>query len=124
MRAPGDKLARGRWRRSAVGGQSDGAVAVGGVAVLSRCTASGPAGEASGLERPIFRIKDHRAGLATMVCLTAQRPVGTPVDAGVRGCETRNETGQILGFNRSSKVCQMGSWAGAHRRMRDPLVRQ
>lgn len=45
------------------------------------------------LERPIFRIKYHLAGLAMMVFLPAQRPA---VYAGRRSCtwvyETTNET--------------------------------
>src|SRR5262249_28439353 len=55
MRTLGGKVARGRWRWSAVGRSPTESLAVGGVAVLSRCTASGPGGEACGLERPIFR---------------------------------------------------------------------
>jgi hypothetical protein len=53
MRTPGAEVVRGRWRRSVVGRSSMEPLEVGGVAVLVRCMASGPAGETTRLERPI-----------------------------------------------------------------------
>ena len=48
-------------------------------------------------DRPLFRIKDHRLGLATVVCLPAQRPA---VNVDRRRCtwmyETANETAAQL----------------------------
>jgi hypothetical protein len=55
MRTPGAEVARGRWCRSAVGRSLMEPLAVGGVAVFARCTASEVAGAATGLERPIFK---------------------------------------------------------------------
>ena len=55
MRTLGAELVRGRWSRSAIGRSPMKPLGVGGVAVLPRCTACGPAGKARGPELPIFR---------------------------------------------------------------------
>jgi hypothetical protein len=51
MRTLGCEVVRGRWRWSVIGRSPMKPLAVAGVAVLARCTASGPAGEVTGLER-------------------------------------------------------------------------
>jgi hypothetical protein len=78
MRTLGAEVARGRWRRSVVGRSPMEPLAVGGVAVLARCTAAGPAGEAMGLE---LLISEGFAGPggSTMGHLTGQYNVLTPL---------------------------------------------
>ena len=49
MRTPGAEVVRGRWRWSVIGRSLMEPFAVGGVAVLAHCTASGPAGGAIAL---------------------------------------------------------------------------
>jgi hypothetical protein len=65
MRTPGGEVARGRWGRSAVDRSLWESLAVDGVAVLVRCTASGPAGEAVSLELPLFRLSGHPVAPST-----------------------------------------------------------
>jgi hypothetical protein len=52
MRTLGAEVVRSCWRWSVIGRIPTEPLAVGGVAVLSRCMASGPAGEDTSLERP------------------------------------------------------------------------
>jgi hypothetical protein len=55
MRTRGAEVVRGRWCRSMIARSPTEPLEVGGVAVLACCTVSGSAGEAMGLELPIFR---------------------------------------------------------------------
>jgi hypothetical protein len=76
-----------------------------GVLVTVRCTASVPLGEAMRRELPLFRIKEHRLGLATVVSVPAQRhAMHADRRRCTQMCETRNETARLCIRRSSNRI--------------------